>query len=464
MLALCFICMSFIHIFKFNGLVDANSPSLMWSITDTSLIHAILTAKNTHSFESPIFELNSFKWFIRISPNGRVEHEFGAFMLALVLASLPNDITNITCKPTFHLLEQNLSYPFTKIVDYQQGSSFRWGESILSTQSIQKLTTLTFHIYPNVITAYDTHQTPVPIPITQMIATISKTTMHFAYSWSLFDQLYKIKRAKPSHDSVWLSTAFGDDLFEWQLEFYPNGYPKRDGRVLLFIRFTCRNDDIGYVFIRYRLWLIEANVKFTYQREITNPMNSFGWYLDSLRNDEISHLKNITILCDLDVIEIYDKQHKIVTDYYAYLEQDVMDESKEYEVDIDKYGQITNKYDKQSEASVLIEEDVMDRIETSEWIDGDDTRMGMDLNECGNVLCPGEVETCNDDIGSTEYQSNTSYAANLLKVLLVMYCAGFHCAMFATFQTGTKSSVSVHCGLAFLYYICLFFADSVWKT
>ena len=51
-----------------------------------------------------------------------------------------------------------------------------------------------------------------------------------------------------------------------------------------------------------------------------------------------------------------------------------------------------------------------------------------------------------------------------LKIVLVMYCAGIHCTMFAMYQTIVVPTVSQHCVLAFLYYFCIFFIDSLWQV
>ena len=191
-----------------------NSPHLTWSITDPSLIHNIITARNTHSFESPIFELNSFKWFIRISPNGRTREEYDAVMIGLVLATLPQNIHNITCKPVITLNETNTTYEFTKIVSYIQGESFRWGKSTLPTKTITKLSSLTITFHVNIIDIFDINgnnmtSTDINFPMQQTQATIPRNIIQFKYEWNLYHDLTKIKRAKTSHKSVWTSPKFG---------------------------------------------------------------------------------------------------------------------------------------------------------------------------------------------------------------------------------------------------------------
>eukprot|EP01084_Bolivina_argentea_P304777 526451_1 len=502
-----------------------NTPHLTWKITDSSLINDILTAKNTHSFESPVFELNHFKWFMRISPNGRTDKEYGRFILALVLATLPNHISNITCQPTFQIIETKTLYPFTKIASYQQSSSYRWGSHTLNLSSntiktIQKLSKITIHISTNIITAYDNNHNVVPISYNQIVAIIPKSTMEFSYVWNLYNDLRNIKRAKTSHKSIWVSPTFGGDLFEWNIQFYPNGYPKRDSKVLLFIRFKCLNDEIGYIFIKYKLWFIEANIKFTYQRKISNPMKSFGWYEDTMRHDELLNVKNITILCDIDVIDIYDKQNNIVTDYYAYIQDDLYDKNNEYVVD--DYGRIVmvipkdndvepmhvyNKhnvtekvpldshYNHTKQKNVTINERMIvnktDIYSKQEVEDVHGNKDGKNMNNNGTLgndryqmdmehvsMCDDINGNCNDN-GKFEH-GNFSNAERdefenvildnlivgkepsvILKFMLVIYCSGFHCSMFAIYQQVIKPSVSVHCVLAFLYYFCIFFMDSL---
>ena len=64
-------------------------------------------------------------------------------------------------------------------------------------------------------------------------------------------------------------------------------------------------------------------------------MKPFGWYIDTMLRDELLNVHNVTIICEIDVIEIYDREHQIVTDYYAYIEQDGFDYDMDEEFVVD---------------------------------------------------------------------------------------------------------------------------------
>ena len=246
-------------------------------------------------------------------------------------------------------------------------------------------------------------------------------------------------------------------------------------------------------------------------------------------------MNNITITADIDVIDFYDKNGQIVTDQYAFIQDDDLFMYKDEEFRVDEYGKIYNlftsteknenenikenktedinqnanmyKNEKENEKqNQHLNENINQNIKineteykneivvinlTNETLKQDVIENSIDTNldtvfgrqllcEQGDDDCDEDEENCmknssisngenmlmniiNHDIDKDKSEDKSD-ATFLLKFVLVIYCAGFHCATFTIFQTVTQPSVSSHCILAFLYYFCLFFVDLLWQV
>eukprot|EP01084_Bolivina_argentea_P316006 547663_1 len=258
-----------------------------------------------HRFTSPIFEINSTKWYLELWPKGCNDNHKGMVKLFFCLVSIPNGYC-INTYYTISFKETNTIY--TKQEFFTSDTLYvGWPNDLLPFEKIRKLNTITIDIKINTWYMYPTS-----------IALISMT--HFSkskpisYNWNI-ESVSKINEIKN------ISTIYGfaSPIFEmfklkWFITLYPNGTDiNRMDRCYVHLQLASVQMNID-IYLKQIIGIGNYFEEFIIRQTQSDELTEAFGCLCIIRND-LLNMNRISIVSQVELIDIYRKNENVTTEF-----------------------------------------------------------------------------------------------------------------------------------------------------
>ena len=187
---------------------------------DLYSIQDIIHCGFQENFIGPIFEINSFKFYLELWPNGCNDYNHGRVSLQFSSVSIPRNL-QILIQYKLSLKETNTQFT-SDIEHFHPGSLYRsWNNNLLKFDALKNLKTITvnlhiikFHVISN--------KNLVPNPMTIKSAPILKPRS-LSFTWMIEDA-EKVKTIKNAGKVYgFASRIFKLYGLKWYIVIYPNG-------------------------------------------------------------------------------------------------------------------------------------------------------------------------------------------------------------------------------------------------
>jgi len=131
-------------------------PSFTWRISGPNLVKSIKTAKFEQKFESPVFTLCNFRWYIELYPNGYVgDDNRGHVVMFCNLASLPPKLKSLDVKYSYIFEQQMISHHGQTAVSEKKKYISSWPRGTVTFKTLQKFDAFAFTINLDVVGVFD---------------------------------------------------------------------------------------------------------------------------------------------------------------------------------------------------------------------------------------------------------------------------------------------------------------------
>merc|ERR1712176_1135554 len=214
-----------------------------------------------------------------ICPNGSHLDNEGFFEWFLCLVSLPVTLSKVSVIYKIHLIELGVTD------NYRMGlslvcTSYGWGTKKLKFNEISKLKKLTFKLEVGIIDVYDEYGNMVTneykMNNNDILLTNPYLLSHFVWKVKDKELIQNMKIAK--NGQSFKSQEFGDDIFTWNLLFYPNGKKKKTkGECILYLKLLSLPQNVSGISIYFELYVKETGTIWTYCTHLRNNKLSEGW-------------------------------------------------------------------------------------------------------------------------------------------------------------------------------------------
>eukprot|EP01084_Bolivina_argentea_P170987 296249_1 len=280
--------------------------------TNNSLtLQQIKSASTKQLFISPIFSLCSFKFYLRLYPNGSNNNNPGSFILLLCLASFPPNLQMIRTSYMVSLMEiNNVSITRSFSFSDKQRNAIAWRSRSyshrnihnLSLDSIQHIKQLSFFIDLSVLKII--HKTGNDVFNAYFNKYISPPMKFPVVSHKC---TFNDKRTK--HYTAF-SEAHQYNQFKWYLKFCYH----KDGTIGVYLKFIPFPKGISAICLKYSLYL--------QQIQRTFPRVNSKFYSNTLsrgvhiKNEkiiqQIKNTKQLTVCIDFTIYDIYDENNNVI--------------------------------------------------------------------------------------------------------------------------------------------------------
>eukprot|EP01084_Bolivina_argentea_P176520 305447_1 len=134
-----------------------------------------------------------------------------------------------------------------------------------------------------------------------------------SYTWSVTDPsiINKIKNAKTGESIE--SDLFRMHGFNWHMKFYKEHSVRNAGVVLYLANLPPK---ISQISVKRWISIKEFNVQYTNTSAFKEKTMNWGFQKNTLPTSSVKNFDRLTIQCDIQILNIYDKNANIVTDQY----------------------------------------------------------------------------------------------------------------------------------------------------
>eukprot|EP01084_Bolivina_argentea_P000157 304_1 len=183
--------------------------------TDTHIINKIKHSPNATCFKSDIFCIKRLKFRLEIWPNGYETTDVGICMLRLHLVSLSNKISVVSFHFTISIKETNTEWTSNASLGIMDWYVDLTNNTILSTNDIQNIDSLTIEFKIDIINVLDDTYSPTKTYTQYQNPSIS--TIISNYEWKINE-----KQLTPKIQDKYCSPYFKMHNMLWYLQFKPN--------------------------------------------------------------------------------------------------------------------------------------------------------------------------------------------------------------------------------------------------
>eukprot|EP01084_Bolivina_argentea_P176516 305441_1 len=137
-----------------------------------------------------------------------------------------------------------------------------------------------------------------------------------SYTWNITDPsiVNKIKNAKRGESTN--SDMFRMYGFNWYMKFYKE-WQTWPGNAMLFLYLANLPPKISQISVKRCISIKEFNFQFSKTfRFNTTKASGAGWPKNTLLTNSVKNFDRLTIQCDIQILNIYDKNGNNVTDQY----------------------------------------------------------------------------------------------------------------------------------------------------
>eukprot|EP01084_Bolivina_argentea_P105251 188414_1 len=333
-------------------------------------------AKHGEYFDSPMFCMHTFKWYLRILPHGRSSSRTN-ISCELNLVSLPPKLGYVSIKIKQYLSELNIFHLFNEMtVDCRTNhTSFKWNLAP-SAISIQDSKSLNIGVYITLLDVYDPYgELLTSNYISPKSLVTNKSDSHKPATDTYTLEIFEHPNADPFHEKLCIgfmrnvSVIFDDKInhdiidlcavycsnnwctvhmmkqaksgtnfdsrtfpahkFSWFVRLYPAGTFSSgtwswgaSGGFIGYLYITAVATNVASVIAHCKLYFIELNIQiskyFTF-----SPKQQFLEFDTGLKQTDIQHLKSMTINVEIALLDVYDDRgnnltSKYVTPYLVY--------------------------------------------------------------------------------------------------------------------------------------------------
>ena len=288
-----------------------------WYIDDNKLMKKIKKSKQFESFSSEIFIINGFKFMIQICPNGSHLDNKGKFEWFLCLVSIPPSISKVSVIYEVELEELGVKDNYRMELSLKC-TSYGWGTKKLKFNEISKLKQLTFKLKVGIIDVYDENGETVTNKYIHNVITQRKPMLLQDFVWKVKDRelLQEMKLAKNMQS--FKSEIFEQDVWKWNLLFYPNGAKKKQkGECVLYLNLIEFPFDVAGISIYFELYVKETGTIWSYCTHLRSNKLCEGWETCRIKLKDILGLRKLTFSAIIYLIDVYDTNSNLVTNKYV---------------------------------------------------------------------------------------------------------------------------------------------------
>eukprot|EP01084_Bolivina_argentea_P052934 97185_1 len=316
-----------------KNIIHAMNPCLKtlngmfeWRIIDADLVNKIKKVKTGVDFESEIFELGQFKWYLKFYPNGYSANYSGSTDLFLRLASIPPNIAHISANYQLMLDEKNTKH-FTVSQFSSKSASFGWNK--LKNTDIQNINTFTFRAVIKIIDVFDTDGNNITnqfidikdfidekcdnipeMPLVKFVGNMPN------YIWRIDNKnlLYKMKNAL--NGEQFESEIFRMGRLKWMIKVFSNGEAEADvGNGDMLIYLVSLSPKLKGICVFYKISLLELGVMKNSTVGLTH--SRMKWWTENMwKLQDIQNLESLTFELNVNILDIFDKNgHNINHEY-----------------------------------------------------------------------------------------------------------------------------------------------------
>eukprot|EP01084_Bolivina_argentea_P122566 217180_1 len=276
------------------------------------ILQDIKNAENGEPFSSPIFSVESFRFYLELYPNGGTQHTVNKVLCFLCLPMMPPHLTNISTKFNFSLIETNTKK--------QRNYTFDGDRSIvqcimmtdpypLKHSDLQNLNSLTLNLTMQILSTTDQNNNSINYSSTdnfeQQQPQIAKSIQPLSsiYRWNINEKsvINKIKQYDIDQCIDGPVIKFGAFKFYFRFSPYYRNKKQTWFGIMLF------HWPIQYskALFKCKVSFVEIDAAYSGYKALSENML---WYGRSSRKSEniITELTKITIDAEISVIETLD--------------------------------------------------------------------------------------------------------------------------------------------------------------
>eukprot|EP01084_Bolivina_argentea_P169377 293634_1 len=291
-----------------------------WKVNDINTVKLIINANNVTTFASPVFIMHGLKWYVSFSPNGSRASRKGSLNLFLTIASFSRANVRYIVKFDMYFVECDKThtvYSLFKLTWNGTGAT-DWP---LKTKDIIHMNRFTFILKITLVDVYDDNEIITDKFIGNGNDNISCVPKLIGLPFDTF--VYKIEMEQLSvmkqlgengmeYTSDWFR-MFGMDFF---LQLYPFGKDKNDnGFTNLCIRMVEIPSDNVVVSLRYSVYMVESNVRFSRSAIFTEKRLVESWGSERYSTKTFVSLETFTIELMMELVDVYDNGQNVTHKY-----------------------------------------------------------------------------------------------------------------------------------------------------
>ena len=153
--------------------------SVVWSITDPSLLTQLKNAEAGQRFQSPAFEAFGQAWYLSLFPNGANSDIPGYLHIFLNAAALSPKIKSMRVIRTQNFLEAGVSHEGTYTLSSKSMSARSWDTKKVKTEDALPYDQWTFSVAFNFTDLVDQTDNDIPLLLTRFVAQVVYIFLYF---------------------------------------------------------------------------------------------------------------------------------------------------------------------------------------------------------------------------------------------------------------------------------------------
>ena len=310
------------------SIVTSIADSYTWFIDDPSMIKEMSSAPNVHGFNSPIFKMHGFKWYITVSPNGSMVERDGKVTVSLTLASLPRADMKVLVKQRLYFGEKVVECLVTFDAESNSYRGAPFGNEY-TTAEMKAMRFLSFTAEIEVIEIMESSESGQTLEmfeinaedeISETIVSVPSYIVNYLgdnhqklekYEWTIDDEidLWALERGDfldfPMDSSVAsvMTKSFTFHGLSWSLEMDYNG---KIALILNRKHLKGWELEINHTLcIRFTVSLLELGTRFPSSAYFDGTKISKDWGEHRVDVDKLLKLKELTIQLQMEMIDIH---------------------------------------------------------------------------------------------------------------------------------------------------------------